>query len=86
MRPPRMSLPFAEEDIDMDITYRSVEYPRDASIRDRDRLSMMSRGVGRISGDFDDTRLESDAADDTGIIDDDEADDTMMSGGDFDKG
>lgn len=80
-----MSLAFAEEDMDM--TYQSVEYPRDASIRDRDRLSMMSRATGRISGDFDETRLESDDADETGIVgEDDEAEDTMMSGGDFDRG
>ncbi|KAJ5252375.1 hypothetical protein N7489_002785 [Penicillium chrysogenum] len=85
MRPPRMSLAFAEED--MDITYQSVEYPRDTSIRDRDRLSMMSRATGRISGDFDETRLESDGGDGTGIVgEDDEAEDTMMSGGDFDRG
>lgn len=85
MNPPRMSLAFAEEDMDM--TYRSVEYPRDASVRDRDRLSMMSRATGRISGDFDETRLESDDADETGIVgEDDEAEDTMMSGGDFDRG
>ncbi|CAG8207968.1 unnamed protein product [Penicillium nalgiovense] len=85
MRPPRMSLAFAEED--MDITYQSVEYPRDTSIRDRDRLSMMSRATGRISGDFDETRLESDDGDETGIVgEDDEAEDTMMSGGDFDRG
>lgn len=69
------------------MTYQSVEYPRDASIRDRDRLSMMSRATGRISGDFDETRLESDDADETGIMgEDDEAEDTMMSGGDFDRG
>lgn len=85
MHPPRMSLAFAEED--MDITYRSVEYPRDVSIRDRDRLSMMSRATGRISGDFEETRLESDDADDTGIMgEDDDAEDTMISGGDFDRG
>ncbi|KAJ5154189.1 Histone-fold [Penicillium coprophilum] len=83
--PPRMSLAFAEED--MDLTYQSVEYPRDASIRDRDRLSMMSRATGRMSGDFDETRLESDDADETGIMgEDDEAEDTMISGGDFDRG
>ncbi|KGO71253.1 Histone-fold [Penicillium italicum] len=85
MHPPRMSLALVEEDMDM--TYQSVEYPRDASIRDRDRLSMMSRATGRISGDFDETRLESDDADETGIVgEDDEAEDTMMSGGDFDRG
>ncbi|KAJ5971031.1 Histone-fold [Penicillium vulpinum] len=85
IQPPRMSLAFAEED--MDFTYRSVEYPRDASIRDRDRLSMMSRITGRISGDFDETRLESDDEDENGIVgEDDEAEDTMMSGGDFDRG
>ncbi|OQE37107.1 hypothetical protein PENCOP_c010G04550 [Penicillium coprophilum] len=85
IQPPRMSLAFAEED--MDLTYQSVEYPRDASIRDRDRLSMMSRATGRMSGDFDETRLESDDADETGIMgEDDEAEDTMISGGDFDRG
>ncbi|KAJ5124738.1 uncharacterized protein N7515_008563 [Penicillium bovifimosum] len=83
MRPPRMSLAIGEDD--MDITYRSVEYPRDLAIRDRDRLSMMSRATGRISGDFDDTRLDSDEANDTRIGEDDE-EDTMMSGGDFDRG
>ncbi|KAJ5922561.1 hypothetical protein N7516_010264 [Penicillium verrucosum] len=85
---PRLSLPIQEsEEEDMDMTYQSVEYPRDASIRDRDRLSMMSRATGRISGDFDETRLESDDADETGIVgEDDEAEDTMMSGGDFDRG
>ncbi|KAG0154395.1 hypothetical protein PDIDSM_1775 [Penicillium digitatum] len=85
MQPPRMSFALVEEDMDM--TYQSVEYPRDASIRDRDRLSMMSRATGRISGDFDETRLESDDADETGIVgEDDEAEDTLMSGGDFDRG
>lgn len=84
MRPPRMSLAFGEED--MDITYQSVEYPRrETSIRDRERLSMMSRATGRISGDFEETRLESDDAEETGIIGEDE-DGTMFSGGDFDRG
>lgn len=84
MRPPRMSLAFGEED--MDITYQSVEYPRrDMSIRDRERLSMMSRATGRISGDFEETRLESDDAEDTRILGE-EDEDTMISGGDFDRG
>ncbi|KAJ5336984.1 Histone-fold [Penicillium brevicompactum] len=83
MRPPRMSLALGEDDMDM--TYQSVEYPRrETSIRDRERLSMMSR-AGRISGDFEETRLESDDAEETGlIVEDEEA--TMMSGGDFDRG
>ncbi|KAJ6009675.1 hypothetical protein N7522_004691 [Penicillium canescens] len=84
MRPPRMSLALGEED--MDITYRSVEYPRDTSIRDRDRLSMMSRATGRISEDFGETRYDSDDADETGIIGEEGGEDTMMSGGDFDRG
>ncbi|CAG7921500.1 unnamed protein product [Penicillium olsonii] len=84
MRPPRMSLALGEEDMDM--TYQSVEYPRrETSIRDRERLSMMSRATGRISGDFEETRLESDDAEDTGVIGQGE-EDTMMSGGDFDQG
>ena len=85
MRPPRMSLAFGEED--MDITYQSVEYPRrETSIRDRERLSILSRATGRISGDFEETRLESDDAEETGIIGEDEEEDTMFSGGDFDRG
>lgn len=84
MRPPRMSLAFGEDD--MDITYQSVEYPRrETSIRDRERLSMMSRATGRFSGDFEETRLESDDAEDTGILGEEE-EDTMISGGDFDRG
>ena len=68
------------------MTYQSVEYPRrETSIRDRERLSMMSRATGRISGDFEETRLESDDAEDTGVIGQGE-EDTMMSGGDFDQG
>ncbi|KAJ5357994.1 hypothetical protein N7541_005152 [Penicillium brevicompactum] len=83
MRPPRMSLAIGEDDMDM--TYQSVEYPRrETSIRDRERLSMMSR-AGRISGDFEETRLESDDAEETGLIGEDE-EATMMSGGDFDRG
>ncbi|KAK9860909.1 hypothetical protein MYU51_006297 [Penicillium brevicompactum] len=83
MRPPRMSLALGEDDMDM--TYQSVEYPRrETSIRDRERLSMMSR-AGRISGDFEETRLESDDAEETGLIGEDE-EATMMSGGDFDRG
>ncbi|KAJ5162349.1 hypothetical protein N7492_007741 [Penicillium capsulatum] len=88
MRPPRLSIPFEDDDI----TYRSVEYPRrDLADRDRDRLSMMSRGaLGRISEDFGDTRLESDfdVGEETGIVDDDEdaQEETMISGGDFDRG
>ena len=83
MRPPRMSLALGEDDMDM--TYQSVEYPRrETSIKDRERLSMMSR-AGRISGDFEETRLESDDAEETGLIGEDE-EATMMSGGDFDRG
>lgn len=68
------------------MTYQSVEYPRrETSIRDRERLSMMSRATGRISGDFEETRLESDDAEETGIMGGAE-EDTMMSGGDFDRG
>ncbi|KAJ5624585.1 Histone-fold [Penicillium lagena] len=85
LRPPRLSLAFEEDDI----TYQSVEYPRrDLSIRDRERLSMMSR-AGRISGDFEETQLEGDfdAGNETGIVGDyDEPEETMVSGGDFDRG
>ncbi|OQD77187.1 hypothetical protein PENDEC_c003G04683 [Penicillium decumbens] len=81
--PPRMSAAF-----DDDITYRSVEYPRkDISVRDRERLSMYSH-AGRLSEDFR-TQLdsESDADEQTGFIGGvDEADNTMISGGDFDRG
>lgn len=85
LRPPRLSLAFEDDDL----TYQSVEYPRrDLSIRDRERLSMMSR-AGRISGDFEETQLESDfdAGNETGLVgDDNEPEDTMISGGDFDRG
>lgn len=84
MRPPRMSLAFEDDDI----TYQSVEYPRrELADRDRERLSMMSRAA-RFSEDF--GRLESDfdAGEETGIVGDDEdvPEDTMISGGDFDRG
>ncbi|KAJ5780975.1 Histone-fold [Penicillium paradoxum] len=87
---PRLSLPIQEseeEDEDASPEIHPRECLSHASFRDRDRLSMMSRATGRISGDFEDTRLESDGADDTGVIGDDyDAEDTMISGGDFDKG
>ncbi|KAJ5937384.1 hypothetical protein N7454_004684 [Penicillium verhagenii] len=78
--PPRMSLAFDDDDI----TYRSVEYPRDLAIRDR--LSIMP---GRPSENFGGIQLESDSddGDETGIVGDyDVQDDTMVSGGDFDRG
>jgi hypothetical protein len=80
--PPRMSAAF-----DDDITYRSVEYPlRETSVRDRERLSMYT---GRLSEDFRaQLDSESDAGDETGFIggDDEAAEDTMISGGDFERG
>lgn len=82
--PPRMSLAFDDDDI----TYRSVEYPRDLAIRDRDRLSMML-GDGRPSENFGGVQLESDfdVADVSAVPEDDEAaDDTVISGGEFDRG
>ncbi|KAL4939054.1 hypothetical protein BDV06DRAFT_225388 [Aspergillus oleicola] len=87
MRPPRMSLALGDDDI----THISVEYPRRATFnRDRDRLSMMSLGGGRLSENFGDaTGLESDAdvGDDTGLIQmDDAQDETVMSQGSFDRG
>lgn len=80
--PPRLSLPFDDEDI-------TVEYPRrDISIRDQERLSMISRNFGRPSDIFADNQVESDAdeGDETAIIEDDGVEDTMISGGDFDRG
>lgn len=84
MRPPRMSLAFEDDDI----TYQSVEYPRDLAIRDRDRLSMMSRGTARLSEDFGQLENDFDAGEETGLVGDDEdaPEDTMISGGDFDRG
>lgn len=87
MRPPRMSLAFEDDDI----TYQSVEYPRrDIGDRDRERLSMISRGTGRFSEVFGETRLESDsdAGEETGIVGvyDEAPEDTMISGGEFDRG
>ncbi|KAJ5639717.1 uncharacterized protein N7484_007579 [Penicillium longicatenatum] len=82
--PPRMSLAFDDDDI----TYRSVEYPRDLAIRDRERLSMMP-GAGRPSENFGGIQLESDSddGDRTGIVGDyDGHEDTMVSGGDFEQG
>ena len=79
--PPRLSLPFNEEDL-------TIEYPRRAlPDRDRERLSMLSPGVGRFS-DFGETRLQSDSedGDETGVISEHAGEDTMMSGGDFDRG
>jgi hypothetical protein len=85
-RPPRLSLAFEEEDI----THVSVEYPRRAtSEHDRARLSMMSFGNPRLSENFGATRLESDSeSDDTGIEHDDgeNADETVISQGAFDRG
>ncbi|KAJ5594467.1 uncharacterized protein N7459_000675 [Penicillium hispanicum] len=86
MRPPRMSLAFEDDDI----TYQSIEYPRrDLADRDRDRLSTVSRMAGRISEDFGEARSESDdEGDETGIPgdEDDNVEDTMISGADFDQG
>ncbi|KAJ5116408.1 Histone-fold [Penicillium angulare] len=82
--PPRMSLAFDDDDI----TYRSVEYPRDLAIRDRDRLSMMLP-AGRLSENFAGVQLEgdSDVVDMSAIADDDEGpEDTLVSGGEFDRG
>ncbi|EPS26657.1 hypothetical protein PDE_01595 [Penicillium oxalicum 114-2] len=85
MPPPRLSIAFDEEDL----TYQSVEFPRrDLAIRDKERLSMIDRAA-RMSEDFGDARLESDEEieEDTGIVGEDGfADDTMISGGDFDRG
>lgn len=92
IRPPRFSLAIDEDE---DFTLRSVEYPRRASEEnDRARLSMMSYGGGRISGNFEGlTRLDGEPeGDSTGVIqeeDDDtreDGDDTMVSQGAFDKG
>jgi histone H3/H4 len=80
--PPRLSLPFDDDDI-------TVEYPRrDISIRDQERLSIMSRNFGRPSDVFGDNQSDSDAdeGDETGIVEDDGGEDTMISGGDFDRG
>ncbi|KAJ5884989.1 hypothetical protein N7495_009499 [Penicillium taxi] len=80
--PPRMSIAFDDDDI----TYRSVEYPRDMSARDQNRLSIMDRLAGRMSETFG-AQLESDsdAGDETGIVyEDDAGEDTMIS--DFDRG
>ncbi|KAJ6157337.1 hypothetical protein N7470_004929 [Penicillium chermesinum] len=79
--PPRLSLQFNEEDL-------TVEYPRRAlPDRDRERLSMLSPGVGRIS-DFGGTQIQSDSdgGDETGVISERAADETLISGGDFDRG
>lgn len=85
MPPPRLSIAFDEEDL----TYQSVEFPRrDLAIRDKERLSMIDRAA-RMSEDFGDARLESDEEieEDTEIVGEDGfADDTMISGGDFDRG
>lgn len=82
--PPRLSIAFDDDDM----TYQSVEFPRrDLAIRDKERLSEIRRI--RMSDDFGDTRLESDfdAGEETGIVGDDGfGDDTMISGGEFDRG
>ncbi|KAL4952105.1 centromere kinetochore component CENP-T-domain-containing protein [Aspergillus filifer] len=90
IRPPRMSMALGDDD-DIDNTHTSVEYPRRATFnRDRDRLSMMSLGAGRLSENFGDaTGLESDAdvGDETGLVQEDDAqDETLMSQGAFDRG
>ncbi|KAJ6032309.1 hypothetical protein N7540_003041 [Penicillium herquei] len=82
--PPRMSLAFDDDDI----TYQSVEYPRDIAIRDHARLSMMP-GAGRHSENFGEIQLDSDSDDndETGMLGGEEApDDTLTSGGEFDQG
>ena len=82
--PPRMSLAFDDDDI----TYRSIEYPRDMAIRDRERLSIMP-GVGRPSENFGGIQLESesDVGNETGILGHQEApEDIITSGDDFDQG
>jgi hypothetical protein len=80
--PPRLSIPFDDDD-------KSVEFPRrDLAIRDQEQIAMMRRDL-RVSEDFGDTQLESDsdAGEETGIIiDDGFGDDTMISGGEFDRG
>ncbi|OOQ90706.1 hypothetical protein PEBR_03318 [Penicillium brasilianum] len=80
--PPRLSIPFDDDD-------KSVEFPRrDLAIRDQEQLAIMRRDL-RVSEDFGETQLESDsdAGEETGIIiDDGFGDDTMISGGEFDRG
>lgn len=48
----------------------------------------MSRNFGRPSDVFQDNQSDSDAdeGDETGIVEDDGGEDTMISGGDFDRG
>lgn len=51
-------------------------------------MSIMSRNFGRPSDFFADNQVDSDGdvGDETAIVEDDGADDTMVSGGDFDRG
>lgn len=80
--PPRPSIALDDDDLTM-------EYPRrDLAIRDQEILSTMRRDV-RMSDNFEETQLGSDfdAGEETGIIGDDGfGDDTMISGGEFDRG
>lgn len=80
--PPRPSIALDEDDYTM-------EFPRrDLAIRDQEIISRMGRDV-RMSDNFEETQLgsDSDAGEETGIIDDDGfEDDTMISGGAFDRG
>ena len=80
--PPRPSIALEDDDL-------TVEYPRrDLAIRDQKILSTIGRDV-RMSDNFEETQLgsDSDAGEETGIIGDDGfGDDTMISGGEFDRG
>ncbi|KKK14344.1 hypothetical protein P175DRAFT_0500820 [Aspergillus ochraceoroseus IBT 24754] len=86
IRPPRLSMALEDDDI----THTSVEYPRRATLdRDRARLSMMSFGGARLSENFGDaTRLDSDSegGDFTGLVHDEDRDETVISQGAFDRG
>ncbi|KAL4906900.1 hypothetical protein BDW74DRAFT_129580 [Aspergillus multicolor] len=90
IRPPRMSLALGDDDISNDdVTHTSIEYPRRATLDHRNRLSMMSAGGPRLSENFGDaTELESgsDAGEDTGVIQDGDQDETIISQGAFDRG
>ncbi|OKP11497.1 hypothetical protein PENSUB_2983 [Penicillium subrubescens] len=80
--PPRPSIALDEDDYTM-------EFPRrDLAIRDQEIISRMARDV-RMSDNFEETQLgsDSDAGEETGILGDDGfEDDTMISGGAFDRG
>jgi hypothetical protein len=84
--PPRPSIALDDEDLTYDVT---MEFPRrDMAIRDQEIISTMGRDV-RMSDNFEETQLGSDfdAGEETGIIGDDGfGDDTMISGGEFERG